>query len=140
MARSQAKEASAAMGGTAAAAAAAAVVGGGGGGGPNNLHSNHMHPGMTMMHHMGAVMGMGGMGMMPRHGIHLGMNVPGYVSPPMVTQPFSPPRRNEVVMNGSNQVVVKLGLSPSQVGAVIGAGGQNINQIRQVKKIKFNIL
>ena len=113
MARSQAKEASAAMGG----AATQENLGGG-------------HRSMEMLHHMNSLMGIGGMGVMQRPGMPMG-----YGSP-MMAHNFLPPRGNMVMMNGgsnnSTQAVMKLGLTSAQVGAVIGSGGQNINQIRQV--------
>lgn len=113
MARSQAKEASAAMGGS-----------------PNQENLGCHRGGMDMLHHMNSLMAFGGMGIMQRHGM-----ASGYGST-MMAPTLMPPRGNMILMNGgsnnSNQAVMKLGLTAAQVGAVIGAGGQNINQIRQV--------
>ena len=71
--------------------------------------------------------------MMQRHGMAMG-----YGSP-MMAHTYMPPRGNLIMMNGgsnpSTQAVMKLGLTSAQVGAVIGSGGQNINQIRQVDKL-----
>lgn len=120
MARSQAKEASAAMGSTPI---------------PENLNTSHRN--VDMMHHMNSIVGVGSMGMMPRQGMTMG-----YGSPHMMAPTYLPPRGNHLVMmNGSNtsQAVMKLGLSSAQVGAVIGSGGQNISQIRQVKTPKSGL-
>lgn len=114
MARSQAKEASAAMGGS-----------------PNQDNLSAGHRGTMDMLHVNSLMGLGGMGMMQRHGMAMG-----YGSPMMAHPTYMPPRGNMIMMNGasntSTQAVMKLGLTSAQVGAVIGSGGQNINQIRQI--------
>jgi len=113
MARSQAKEASAALGCT-----------------PNQENMGIAQRGSMDMLHMNSIMGLGSVGMMQRHGMAMG-----YGSH-MMAHSYMPHRGNLIMMNGganhSNQAVMKLGLSSAQVGAVIGSGGQNINQIRQV--------
>lgn len=115
MARSQAKEASAAMGTSSL---------------QENLTTSHRN--VEMLHQMNSLMGGGvSMGMMQRPGMHVGY------SSHMMAPAYLPARGNVVMMNGpptsAPQVVMKIGLSSDQVGAVIGSGGQNISQIRQVK-------
>lgn len=124
MARSQAKAASAAMG-------AASM--------PETSGPVHHGIGMGMPQHMGfhGMPGMGGMGMMggpPRPAIPMGMSH--YGNPALVAASQAAAHGGGLVlMNGSapgGHMAMRMGLSPAQAGAVIGSGGQNINQIRQV--------
>eukprot|EP00210_Caulerpa_lentillifera_P008892 g8484.t1 len=129
MARSQAKEASAAMGAT-----------------PLHENLNSSHRNVEMLHQMNALVG--NVGMVQRTGMPVGYGSPHMMAHTYLPPPPPPQRGNLVAMNGSTtiqntnqpqQAVMKLGLSSAQAGAVIGTGGQNISQIRQISGARVKL-